>query len=107
MDSILESALSLSYTLILNKQIHYLSWYDAKNEICRRIRIMRNQLYEAMEGLLNSISYRNSVEAISNYLAEFGKEAYTDLFYITGELSEQEVNMLSHIRTQEVNYLYE
>ncbi|MBB2181494.1 DUF58 domain-containing protein [Lachnospiraceae bacterium MD1] len=107
MDSILESALSLSYTLILNKQIHYLSWYDAKNEICRRIRIMQeSELYEAMEGLLNSISYRNSVEAISNYLAEFGKEAYTDLFYITGELSEQEVNMLSHIRTQRSQIIY-
>ena len=106
-DAILECALSLSYTLMLHKQIHYLAWYDKDHRSCRRIRITQEQeLFEAMDALLQAKFYRESEDVLMNYSAEYSKDQYTEFFYLTGEMESVNPNSLSLVRTQERRLLY-
>jgi hypothetical protein len=106
-DAILECALSLSYTLMLHKQIHYLAWYDAEHKGCRRIRITQEQeLFEAMDALLQAKLYRESEDIIMNYSAEYSRDHYTEFFYLTGEMDSVNPSALSLVRTQRHLLLY-
>ncbi len=110
-DAILECSLSLSYTLLLHKQIHYLAWYDAEHGDCRRIRISQEkELFEAVDALLQAKFYSTggtgSRDVILNYLAEYPKDQYTEVFYLTGEVKAVKPNSLSLFRTQECHLLY-
>ncbi len=106
-DAILECALSLSYTLILQKKIHYLAWYDAEHRSCRRIRITQEQeLFEAIDALLQAKFYRELEDVLMNYSAEFSKDQYTELFYLTGEIEAVNPGSLSLLRSQERRLMY-
>ena len=86
MDSILECALSLSYSFLLSGQMHYFAWYDEQHGLSRRIRITQEKdLFEAIDGLLHVLPYSSSVDAIAAYEAEHPKEQYSNLIFITGE----------------------
>ncbi len=95
-DAIMECALSLSYTFIAKGQMHYFSWFDEKHGICKRLRVVKEQdLFEAVDGLLQSMPYGEETDALSAYLAEHPNEQYTDLFYITGDVSISRIDSLS------------
>lgn len=96
MDALLESALSLSYSFLLQGQIHYFSWYDSANGVCRRVRITQEKdLFEAVDGLLQTKPYFEGVDVIPAYLAEHPNEQYTYLFYVTGEVTDAQLDSLS------------
>ena len=98
-DAIMECALSLSYTFITKGQMHYFSWFDEKHGVCKRLRVIQEQdLFEAVDGLLQSMPYGEETDALSAYLAEHPNEQYTDLFYITGEVSISRIDSLSVIK---------
>lgn len=98
-DAIMECALSLSYTFITKGQMHYFSWFDEKHGVCKRLRVVQEQdLFEAVDGLLQSMPYGEETDALSAYLAEHPNEQYTDLFYITGEVSISRIDSLSVIK---------
>lgn len=91
MDALLECALSLSYSFLMKRQIHYFSWYDEKHGACKRIRVVQEKdLFEAADGLLQSLPYSQKTDALADYLAEHPNDQYTDMFYVTGELSKAE-----------------
>ena len=99
MDALLESALSLSYSFLLQGQMHYFTWYDSSNGICRRIRITQEKdLFEAVDGLLQTKPYFDGVDVIPAYLAEHPNDQYTDLFYVTGEVTGTQLDALSMIK---------
>jgi uncharacterized protein (DUF58 family) len=99
MDAILECALSLSYSYITRGQTHYLTWYDGKHGACRRIRIAQEKdLFEAVDSLLQAIPYTDSTDALSAYLAEHPHDQYTDLIYVTSEVTTPRVDSLSLIK---------
>jgi hypothetical protein len=105
-DAVLECALSLSYTFLLEKQLHYFAWYDARHGGCRRVRVEKEKdLYEAVDGLLQAMLYSKE-DTLLAYLAEHPKEQYTDLYYITGELSEERLELLSAIKSQARQLIY-
>lgn len=107
-DALLECALSLSYSLVTKGQIHYFSWYDEKHGISRRIRVAQEkELFEAVDGLLQSVPYTEKTDALADFLAEHPNDQYTDLFYVTGEISDPErLDSLSLIKAQEKHIIY-
>lgn len=107
MDATLECVLSLSYTFLQKGQLHYFAWYDKKFGGCRRIRVEREKdLYEAVDGLLHAMPYAEDVDALAIYHAEHPHEQYTDMFYVTGDLSEEKLNVLTIIRAEEKQLIY-
>jgi Uncharacterized conserved protein (some members contain a von Willebrand factor type A (vWA) domain) len=107
MDALLECALSLSYSFSMKGELHYLAWYDEKHGNCKRIRITQeNDLYEAVDGLLQASPYTNDSEALSSYLAEYPNEQYTDLLFITGDLTASWINSIATVRAQSKQVIY-
>ncbi len=107
MDALMECALSLSYSFLLKGQIHYFSWYDQKNCMCRRVRIEKEKdLFEAIDGLLLTGPYSEGIDVMTAYLAEHPNDQYTDLFYVTGEVSKPQLDSLSMIRANIRQIIY-
>ncbi len=107
MDALMECALSLSYSFLLKGQIHYFSWYDAKNSCCRRIRVENEKdLFEAVDGLLQTGPYSGGTDIMTAYLAEHPNDQYTDLFYVTGEVDGSQMDSLSLIKANVRQILY-
>lgn len=106
-DAILECALSISYTFLTKGQMHYFSWFDKKHGYCRRIRVSQEKdLFEAVDGLLQAVPYTMESDALTAYLAEHPNDQYTDLFYITGEISAPRLDLLSIIKAQSRQLIY-
>lgn len=106
-DATLESALSLSYTFLLKKQLHYFAWYDAKHGGCRRIRVERERdLYEAVDGLLQTLPDEETANTLSVYHSVYPNDQYTDLYYVTGEMSEEDFDILAIMKAQEKQLIY-
>lgn len=107
MDSLLECALSLSYSFLLKGQIHYFSWYDELHGICQRVRIVNEKdLYEAVDQVLQSIPYSEGTDVMTAYLAEHPNDQYTDMFYVTGEVSKEQLYSLSIIKANIRQIMY-
>lgn len=106
-DAILECALSLSFTFMLKGYIHYLAWYDKVHGECKRVRIVNEKdLFEAVDGLLNSGSYKQDNNLAAMYYAEYPNEQYTDLFYVTNKLCDQKLDSLVFINAINRQILY-
>ncbi len=107
MDALMECALSLSYSFLLKGQIHYFSWYDSKHGCCRRVRVVSEKdLFEAVDGLLQTGPYSGGIDIMTAYLAEHPNDQYTDLFYITGEVDKPQLNSLSLIKANIRQIIY-
>jgi hypothetical protein len=107
MDALLECAVSLSNTLIVQKQIHYFSWYDDKHGACRRLRIEQEKdLFEAVDGLLQASIHSEKTDPLSAYLAEHPNDQYTDVFFVTGKLSEEKFYSISLLRSNSKQLLH-
>lgn len=106
-DSILECALTISYTFLLRKQPHYIAWYDAVNDRCQRVKVTQEKdFYEAVDGLLNIRTYRISKDALMTYLAEYSRDQYTDYIYITGDFTEAVFDTLGSVKASGKHILY-
>lgn len=102
MDGLLESTLSLSYSLVLRGQMHYLSWFDKDQGVCKRIRVTNEtDLYEALNGILYVQPYKEEADIIHNYHAEYPHDQYTDFFYITSNVSEAHLESMKVLRTMD------
>lgn len=107
LDALLESAMSLSYSLLMKKQYHYFSWFDNKRGVCRRVQVLSEKdFYETMAGLLENANPMNLSDGLWTYLAQYPKEQYTDIFYITGELTDAKLDSLSILMTAERRIIY-
>lgn len=106
-DATLECVLSLSYTFLRKGQLHYFAWYDAAHGGCRRIRVEKEkELYEAVDGLLQAMPYHSDVDTLSAYLAEHPHEQYTDMFYVTGTITDDNMDVLTLIRSEAKQLVY-
>lgn len=106
-DSILECALSLSYSFMLQRQIHYFTWYDSQLGSCRRLRIeTEKDLYEAVDGLLNCGPYIEGVDMAATYFAEYPNDQYTDLFYATKIVTDSQLDSLMLIKAIDRQILF-
>jgi hypothetical protein len=107
MDAILECALTLSYTLLMKGNMHYLSWYDDKLGACRRVCISaENDLYEAINGLLQAQPYSKELDTLSKYIGEYAHDSYSNLILITGEVFAPMIDSLSSLKAYSRQLLY-
>jgi uncharacterized protein (DUF58 family) len=107
MDAILECALSLSYTFLTKGQMHYFTWYDEGHGACTRIRVVKEKdLFEAVDGLLQARPYTETTDALSAYLAEHPNDQYTNLYYVTGDVSPNRLETLSILKAYTRQMLY-
>ena len=107
MDALMECALSLSYSLFTAGQLHYFSWYDNKQGYCKRVRVSQERdFFEAVDGILQTRPYQDSTDAIGAYLAEHPNDQYTDLFYVTGQLSDSQLDSLFVLKTRSRQTIY-
>ncbi|NLY48539.1 MAG: DUF58 domain-containing protein [Clostridiales bacterium] len=98
-DSILECALSLSYSFMLKGHIHYLAWYDKNIGMCRRVRVAKEEdLFEAIDCILGSGLYMDGTDMAAVYFAEYPNEQYTDLFFVSGSFSDKQIDSLLMIK---------
>lgn len=106
-DGLLECALSLSYSFMLKGQIHYLTWYDKVQEICKRVRIVNEKdLFEAVDGLLNCLPYTQGLDMTTAYYAEYPNDQYTDLFYVTRTFTQGQLDSLLLIKAVDRQILF-
>lgn len=88
-DEALQIVLSLSFSMILSKQQHFIAWYDNYAGICKRSKIEKEEdLYETFSYLFQSRLYGESDAVVRFHAAEFENEAYTNIFYVTPTLTE-------------------
>jgi uncharacterized protein (DUF58 family) len=107
MDAILECALSISYSLLMSGQLHYFAWYEKGHGACRRIRIAQEKdLFEAVDGLLHVMPDDTGTDALAAYQAEYPKEQYSNMIFITGEQPKKYSQVLSHLRTVTRQVIY-
>ncbi len=107
MDSMLECTLSMSYSLTLAGQPHYFAWYDVQHGCCRRIRVMQEKdFFEAVDGLLQVLPYESSTDGLFAYLAEYPKEQYTNLIFLTGEQPRHRMETLTLLKAAKRHVIY-
>ncbi len=107
MDSMLECALSISYSLLLAGQLHYFAWYDVRQDCCCRIRIMHEKdFFEAVDGLLQVLPHPVSTDGFSAYLAEHPKEQYTYLILLTGEQPRRRMDTITLMKAAKRHVVY-
>jgi uncharacterized protein (DUF58 family) len=106
-DSILECALSLSYSFLLKGQIHYFTWYDKNFGSCRRVRVVNEKdLFEAVSGLLSCGPYTEDVDMAAAYFAEYPNDQYTSLFMVTKTVTHMSLDSLILIKAVDRQILY-
>ncbi len=95
-EGVLETALSLSATLLDAGQLHYIAWLDWENKGVRRVRIEHEEdLFEAIGGLLQARNYPKQSGILPAYLGEFVREQPSNLFYVSEELLPEHKEMLT------------
>lgn len=106
-DSLLECALSLSYSLMLKGLIHYLTWYDKFQGVCKRVRIVSEKdIFEAVDGLLHCGPYSQGIDLAALYFAEYPNDQYTEMFYITNNIASLHLDSLIMIKSIDRQILY-
>lgn len=94
-DKALQVVLTLSFSMIMMQQKHYIAWYDCYDGICKRTKIDKEEdLYETLSMLFQSNLYESSDAVIRFHAAEFEKEAYTNIFYVSPILTESALHEL-------------
>lgn len=106
-DTLLESALSLSYSLLIQNQTHYFSWYDNETDLCKRVCVAKEEdLYEAVGGLFQTMPYEESMDPIASYMAQYYNEQYTDFFYVTGLLNSKSLSSMALAKVDNRQLVY-
>jgi len=107
MDSMLECVLSLSYSFLLAGQMHYFTWYEERHGVCRRIRVSQEKdLFEAVDGLLHVLPYSSLTDALTAYQAQYPKEQYSNLIFVTGEQPRKRTETLSLLKAMNRQVIY-
>lgn len=107
MDGMIEAILTLSLSLVYQEQIHYIIWYDESKENCERFRVEREEdCYEAISLLFRCKLIGCTHDLLTYHEAQFAREQYTNIFYLTGYLSEELLISLNNQRKSAITYLF-
>jgi hypothetical protein len=75
--------------------------------MCTRVRVTNEKdLFEAVDGLLQAVPYPGTIDTIPAYLAEYPHDQYSELFFISGEIFEQQVSSLSLLKAHTRQMIY-
>lgn len=106
-DAIIETLLSLSISLVYQEQIHYMIWYDELREKCERFRVEKEEdCYEAASLIFHCKLADMKYDLLTYHEAQYAKEQYTNIFYITSFLSEDLIVRLNDQRKSAITHLF-
>ena len=105
-DALLEALLSVSVSMILQEQIHYVIWYDHRIHSCQRIRIEKEEdIYEAISMLYLSNPYGMEHSLIQYHDAHYGNDQYTNIYYLTSSMKEETISLLNQARKSAITHV--
>ena len=89
---IIETALSLSHTLLIYNHAHYICWYNKVNDIFNKISInSEEEILEVACELLGVKPYEEDILSLKHYNIEKGNEKYSREFYVTSNVWEKSI----------------
>lgn len=95
MDAVCSCVFNLSSAFLENEISHYISWNDEETECMRRNKIEKEEeLYETMAMLFEARARKEEENALVYHEAEYAKEQYTSIYYITPNLTEEKADVL-------------
>lgn len=87
MDRIIETAVSVSYSLALAGCIHYIAWYEEDTGAIHRCYIKgEEEVYELQEEILEAIPYSEEWDLESGYHFRFPEGRYATILRLDGSL---------------------
>lgn len=87
MDRIIETAVSVSYSLALAGCIHYIAWYEEDTGAIHRCYIKgEEEVYELQEEILEAIPYSEEWDLESGYHFRFPEGKYATILRLDGSL---------------------
>lgn len=103
LESLVETTISLSKFLLINKYFHYISWYSNENEEFYKIKITsEEELFEAINLIMLTKPYYTRTYTLKYHNSLNDNEEYSHIFYITSKLSKEcsvELNELTSKKT--------
>lgn len=83
LNAIIETALSLSFNLLSQGNVHYVGFYDIRTKEYKRNKIVEEEdIFDTMEELLNLPVYNTELPVIPFQMEMFNNEQYTHMFYV-------------------------
>lgn len=107
LNALMETALSLSFTLMQQGYLHYIAFYDMQNKEYKRKKIQAEEdIFDAIEELLNIKPYANEFPVIPFQIALYDKEQYTHMFYISTEIRSELLKELENLNPETKLYAF-
>lgn len=108
LDRMMETMVSLSFSMITQKQIHFLVWHDPIKDICKRFRIENEEdLYEVLAILFSNSRLPQEKSLAIYHEAQYSKEQYTNIFYLAGmEIKDATETMIRSRKNAFTHFLY-
>jgi hypothetical protein len=105
-DALMEALLSISVSMILREQIHYVIWYDDRIQSCQRIRIEHEEdIYETISMLYRCRPYGMEHSLINYHEAQFGNDQYTNIYYLAPGMKEETISLLNQARKSAITHV--
>ena len=108
MDSVIETAMSLSYFMINNNISHTIRWYDKKYNVLRDMKITSTDDFSSFLGsVFSSGMYTDNYNAFMYSRIENNDMTFSHTIYISSVISDEIFHNLSVLsNTKQSSYLY-
>jgi hypothetical protein len=105
-DALMEALLSISVSMILREQIHYVIWYDERIQSCQRIRIEHEEdIYETISMLYHCRPYGMEHSLVTYHESQFGNDQYTNIYYLAPGMREETISLLNQARKSAITHV--
>lgn len=105
-DALMEALLSISVSMILREQIHYVIWYDDHIQSCQRIRIEHEEdIYQTISMLYHCSPYGMEHSLLTYHEAQFGNDQYTNIYYLAPGMKEETISLLNQARKSAITHV--
>lgn len=105
-DALMEALLSISVSMILREQIHYVIWFDDRIQSCQRIRIEHEEdIYEAISMIYHCSPFGMEHSLITYHEAQFGNDQYTNIYYLAPGMKEETISLLNQARKSAITHV--
>jgi hypothetical protein len=68
--------------------------------------MQEKDFFEAVDGLLQVLPYASAIDGLSAYLAEYPKELYTDMIFLTGEQPKHRMELITLLKATKRHIIY-
>lgn len=93
-DRIMDALFLISVTLLEQKLIHQIVWYDSKDKTCCEKQIASlEDFYEVLGFLYECSPYSAQISVLELFCLEKGNRLFTNMFYLTSQIEERVIEV--------------